>query len=182
MLTIRARSSLGAFLWENPQKDHWSKIGLDHGASEEPKNPLWERFFRSFDTPWSKRSWTNDLHLSINWRKSVKNMSWTWLPPIYDSRESCSGEAPFGYLMKNRPHDIVIQWNSDWLIIIFSSYALATQLLYNQCLTRVDSAEFGAYHSTLQLEMFSAPLPLVSLLWFDLMYPNLVLAKVRLIF
>ena len=139
-------------------------------------------FFRSFDTPWSKRSWTNDLHLSINWRKSVKNMSWTWLPPIHDSRESCSGEALFGYLMKNRPHDIVIQWNSDWLIIIFSSYALATQLLYNQCLTRVDSAEFGAYHSTLQLEMFSAPLPLVSLLWFDLMSPNLVLAKVRLIF
>ena len=35
-----------AFLWRDPDQDQWSKICLDHGASEEPMNP-WPEW-----TPW----------------------------------------------------------------------------------------------------------------------------------
>ena len=48
----------GAFLWGDLDQDPWSKICLDHGASQEIMNPLWPWFISSFD---ELRSVVSDL-------------------------------------------------------------------------------------------------------------------------
>ena len=50
----------GAFLWGDLDQDPWSKICLDHGASQEIMNPLWPWFISSFDELRSEWSWITD--------------------------------------------------------------------------------------------------------------------------